>query len=66
MIVRGLIAVLLAAYSGRTAKEILDTDIQGLFSRLGLDVHLSTARRNGLMGMVKRVRAIAEQAAQSC
>jgi cysteine desulfuration protein SufE len=62
MIVRGLIAILLAAYSGRSPKDILETDIEGLFSKLELDRHLSTARRNGLMGMVKRIRAIAEQA----
>jgi cysteine desulfuration protein SufE len=62
MIVRGLIAILLAAYSGRGPQEILETDIEGLFSKLELDHHLSTARRNGLMGMVKRIRAIAEQA----
>ena len=66
MIVRGLIAILLAAYSGRTPRDILETDIHGLFSRLELDRHLSTARRNGLMGMVKRIRAIAEQAAPAC
>ena len=61
MIVRGLIAVLLAVYSGRTPKEILETDIAGIFARLGLDQHLSSARRNGLLGMVKRIRGIAAQ-----
>jgi cysteine desulfuration protein SufE len=63
MIVRGLIAVLLAAYSGRKADEILATDIQGLFARLGLDRHLSPQRKNGLFGMVQRIRKLAEQAA---
>ncbi len=63
MIVNGLIAVLLAAYSGRTPQEILDTDIKAIFARLGLDRHLSPARRNGLFGMVKKIRSIAEQAA---
>jgi cysteine desulfuration protein SufE len=62
MIVRGLIAVLLAVYSGRSPREILDTDIAGLFAKLGLDQHLSSARRNGLLGMVKRIRGIAAQA----
>ena len=62
MIVRGLIAVLLAVYSGRTPKEILETDINGIFAKLGLDQHLSSARRNGLLGMVKRIRSIAAQA----
>lgn len=64
MIVRGLIAVLLMAYSGRTAEEILQTDIRQIFSRLGLNRQLSSARRNGLEGMVKRIKGIAEEAAK--
>jgi cysteine desulfuration protein SufE len=63
MIVRGLIAVLLMAYSGKTAQEILLTDIQQIFARLGLNRQLSSARRNGLAGMVQRIRSIAEQSA---
>lgn len=63
MIVRGLIAVLLAVYSGRTAKEIVTTDARDIFRRLGLDRHLSPARRNGLGGMVKRIREFAQKAA---
>jgi cysteine desulfuration protein SufE len=63
MIVRGLIAVLLTAYSGRTPQQILDTDIRQIFARLGLNRQLSSARRNGLEGMVKRIKAIAEAAA---
>jgi cysteine desulfuration protein SufE len=63
MIVRGLIAVLLLAYSGHTPQEILETDIKEIFSRLGLNRQLSSARRNGLSGMVQRIRSIAEQAA---
>jgi cysteine desulfuration protein SufE len=63
MIVRGLIAVLLIAYSGRTPQQILETDIRQLFARLGLNRQLSSARRNGLEGMVKRIKAIAEEAA---
>ena len=62
MIVRGLLTVILMVYSGRTAQEIHDTDIKGIFSRLGLDRHLSTARRNGLGGMVNRVQTIAREA----
>jgi cysteine desulfuration protein SufE len=63
MIVRGLIAVLLLAYSGRSPEEILQTDIKGVFARLGLNRQLSSARRNGLYGMVERIRSIASQAA---
>jgi cysteine desulfuration protein SufE len=63
MIVRGLIAVLLMAYSGKTAAEILQTDIQQVFARLGLNRQLSSARRNGLAGMVQRIRSIAQESA---
>lgn len=63
MLVKGLVAVILAIYSGRTPEEILATDVKNIFARLGFDRYLSTARRNGLAGMVKRIRGIAEQAA---
>ncbi len=63
IIVNGLIAVLLAMYSGKTPDEILAVDAQDVFERLGLERHLSALRRNGLFGMVKRIRDIAEQAA---
>ena len=61
MIVKGLIAVLLAAYSEKTAQQILDTDIEALFERMGLNQHLSSTRRNGLHGMVQRVRCFADE-----
>jgi cysteine desulfuration protein SufE len=61
MIVKGLIAVLLAAYSKKTAQQILDTDIEALFERMGLNQHLSSTRRNGLHGMVQRVRCFAAE-----
>jgi cysteine desulfuration protein SufE len=62
MIVRGLLTVIMMVYSGRTAQEIHDTDIKAIFRRLGLDRHLSTARKNGLGGMFNRVHTIAKQA----
>ena len=65
LIVRGLIAVLLTIYSGNTPEEILATDVGDLFSRLGLERHLSTTRRNGLYSMVKRVCSIAERVSDS-
>jgi cysteine desulfuration protein SufE len=61
-IVRGLIAILLLAYSHRTAREILAFDIEGLFSKLGLDRQLTPARSNGLHSMVKKMQAIARKA----
>ncbi len=61
-IVRGLIAVLLALYSEKPAKEILAIDALGLFDRLGLREHLTPQRSNGLRAMVERIRAEAGRA----
>ena len=62
-IVRGLIAIVLAAYDGNQPREILDFDIEGLFSELDLMRHLSPTRGNGLRAMVARIRSVAENAA---
>jgi len=62
-IVRGLIAIVLAAYAGRTPAEILEFDIEGLFDDLDLLSHLSATRGNGLRAMVQTIRAQAEAAA---
>lgn len=63
-IVRGLIAILLRLYSGRTPDEILAFDAPAAFARLGLTGALSQQRANGLASMVQRIRAEA-QAAQA-
>jgi len=59
-IVRGLIAILLAIYSGQPAQNILATDAEAVFDRLGLRDHLTPQRSNGLMSMVKRIRSDAQ------
>lgn len=56
IMVKGLIAILLAAFNGKTREEVASFDVDGLFQRLGLDQHLSPNRRNGLFSMVKRIR----------
>lgn len=58
-IVRGLIAIVLAAYNDRTPAEILAFDIEGLFDELQLLQHLSPTRGNGLRAMVARIRSTA-------
>src|SRR5688572_29699329 len=63
-IVRGLIAVLLAAYSGHTPEEILAFPIDKLFAELKLPA-LVPMRSNGLTAMVRRIQAIAKVAADS-
>ncbi|OYX12484.1 MAG: cysteine desufuration protein SufE [Rhizobiales bacterium 32-66-8] len=55
-IVRGLVAVLLALTSGRSAEDILDTDPLAVFRRIGLEGHLTPQRSNGLNSMVERIR----------
>lgn len=61
-IVKGLVALMLLIYSGKTAEEILATDAKGILDKLGLAAHLSPMRANGLFSMVERIRAIAEAA----
>jgi cysteine desulfuration protein SufE len=61
-IVRGLIAILFALYSGKRAQEILAIDALSLFDRLGLREHLTPQRSNGLRSMVERIRAEARTA----
>jgi len=61
-IVRGLIAIVIALYSGKRAKEILDTDALDLFDRIGLREGLTPQRSNGLRSMIERIRAEAKAA----
>lgn len=63
MIVRGLVAILHALYSGLSVAEVLKTDAHAELARLGLDEHLSQQRSNGLRAMVERIRALAAEAA---
>ena len=63
MIVRGLIAVLHAMYSGLPVGDVPKVDAPAELGRLGLDAHLSSQRSNGLRAMVKRIRDTASAAA---
>ncbi|MBR1222638.1 SufE family protein [Bradyrhizobium sp. U87765 SZCCT0131] len=60
-IVRGLIAILLALYSDKPARTILDTDAVALFEELGLGEHLTPQRSNGFRAMVERIRRDARE-----
>jgi len=60
-IVRGLLAIVLAAFQGRTAAEILAFDIDEYFTRLQLLQHISPTRGNGLKAMVERIRTAAAE-----
>lgn len=58
LIVKGIIALLLRVVSGHTPKEIIDADLY-FIERIGLREHLSPTRSNGLLAMVKQVKAYA-------
>ena len=61
-IVRGLIAILFAIYSGKSARDILSTDAVAVFERLGLREHLTPQRSNGFRSMVERIKTDARSA----
>ncbi len=61
MIVSGLIVVLLACYHGKTPVEVLETDLVTILNQLGIDRHISPQRKNGLNGMIQRIRESAQQ-----
>jgi cysteine desulfuration protein SufE len=61
-IVRGLVAILLTLFSGRTPRDILATDAIAVFDEFGFREHLTPQRSNGLRSMVDRIRADAREA----
>ena len=60
IITKGLVAILLALYSGRPAEEIAETDAIAWFGKVGLSEHLGMQRSNGLVAMVNRIRTEAK------
>ncbi len=62
-IVRGLVALALAIYSGRSAGEIIATDAFAIYERLGLAAHLTPQRSNGVRAMIDRIKRDAREAA---
>jgi len=61
-IVKGLVALTLAYYSGRPAREIVADDAFDLFRSLGLEQHLTPQRSNGVRSMIDRIRRDAQRA----
>ncbi|GAK71667.1 SufE family protein [Agrobacterium rubi] len=59
-IVRGLVAIVMAVYSGKKASDIAKLDALDVFSKIGLVEHLSSQRANGLRSMINRIRAEAQ------
>ena len=58
LIVKGLIAIILAAYNGKNSAEIKLVDIESIFESLGLSTHLSPTRRNGFFSMVDKIKRL--------
>ncbi len=58
--VRGLCAILCVAYTGKTAAQILEIDIEKAFKNMDLAENLSPNRRNGFVAMVTRIHNIAK------
>ncbi len=55
-IVRGLIALVMAAFESKTSQQIQDFDVDGYFEQLGLITHLSPSRGNGLKAIIDKVK----------
>jgi len=62
LIVKGLVALVLSIFEGKTADEVLGTDARAILAKLGLESNLSQQRSNGLNAMIDRIR---EEAARS-
>ena len=58
LIVKGIISLLVRVLSGQTPKDILDADLY-FIDRIGLREHLSPTRSNGLLAMIKQIKAYA-------
>jgi cysteine desulfurase / selenocysteine lyase len=65
-IVRGLIAILQRLFTGQKASAILAFDIEAFLEKIGLDKNLAMTRRNGLVSMIKRIKAMAQAIETSC
>ncbi len=60
-IVRGLVAILMAAYNAKTLDEIKNSDVEKAFQTIGLDQHLSANRRSGFFAMVEKIKVLTAQ-----
>lgn len=60
-IVQGLVALLVMIYQDKKPKDVLEIDIDDIFSQLGLDEHLSPNRHIGMYAMVEMLKSIAKR-----
>ncbi len=62
-VIKGILAILLAVYSGKSADDIDGVDADGIFAQLGIYDHLSPNRHVGVYAMIEKIRAIAKTTA---
>jgi cysteine desulfuration protein SufE len=60
-ITKGLVAIALLLFDGKSPAEAMAVDLDGFFERLDLGNHVSVNRRNGFYAMINRIRALAAQ-----
>lgn len=60
IIVRGIIAIVLEIFKDKTAKEILNIDVEKIFDTIGLREHITSNRRSGMLSMVDKIKYYAE------
>ena len=58
MIVKGLLAIVLRIYSGKTKDQINKINFEQVFTKLDLKNHLSPSRSNGLFSVIRKVQEI--------
>jgi len=63
-IVKGLVAITMLIYSGKTPQEAMEIDARAILDQIGLSEHLTPSRSNGLFSMVTRIREMAAEASQ--
>ena len=64
IMVKGIIAVIMAIYQNKSAQDIKKIAVEKIFAKLGLQEYLSLSRRNGMMSMVDKIRHYAEEFAK--
>ena len=65
IIVRGIIAVVLAIFNDKSAQEILDIDVEEIFDKMGLKEHITPNRRSGMLSMVDKIKFYAREALEN-
>ena len=65
-IVRGLVSIVLSAYSGKSTEEIQAINLNSIFTEIGLERNLSVSRRNGFASMIERVQGFVKHSDSKC